>query len=95
MRQTEVNEEDNKKIIDEIMEVRQMNNNLQQEISNKLSRVSKNDAIDSRFVTFQPQDRAKHQELLHSSGELEILKERYAKLSEQNKHMTFKLSPEE
>ena len=30
MRQTEANEEDNKKIIDEIMEVRQLNNHLQQ-----------------------------------------------------------------
>ena len=57
--------------------------------------MAKNDAIDSRFVTFQPQDTAKHQELLNSSGELDILKERYAKLTELNNNVSFKLSPEE
>ena len=43
------------------MQIREMTNNLQKEMSNKLK-----NSKDSRFVTFHPQDKAKHQELLHT-----------------------------
>ena len=57
------------------MEAREMNNKLQQEISTKIKNSSSNsNARDSRFVTFQPQDRARHQEMMNSSGELQMLK---------------------
>ena len=56
-------------------------------------RASKNER-DSRFVTFQPQDKAKHQQMMNSSEELQILKERYAKLVEQINQPVFKLSQE-
>ena len=56
-------------------------------------RASKNER-DSRFVTFQPQDKAKHQQMMNSSEELQVLKERYAKLVEQNNEPVFKLSQE-
>ena len=46
-------------------------------------------------MTFQPQDKAKHQQLMNSSEELQTLKEKYTKLVEENNQPGFKLNEEE
>ena len=50
---------------------------------------------DSRFVTFHPKDKAKHQQMMNSNEELQVLKERYSKLVQMNNEPGFKLSQEE
>ena len=83
--------EENKAALEEVLEIREENIRLQTEIAGKI----KNEK-DSRFMTFQPQDKVKHQELIQQSpGELQTLKDRYAQLATENTSSQFKLTEDE
>jgi hypothetical protein len=81
-------------VLEEIMHIRELNNSIHAEMVSKLKNSKESNSKDSRVITFQPQDRTKHQALLSSQEELQVLKEKYAKLLQQANEPVFQLSQE-